>query len=427
VNASSILASDEATIEDAHHVLAIAQCRMGVNQNPNADAGKPPIRIPQELGQALLEISAELGREPSIGYAGLVLDNCVEQQVANEPRVEHWRVQRTVTSESDGIAHKAEKGFYAAHCAVEKAFAPVKTALESALENARLNRPKEIKASLESAAFFLRSMIPILKAMRTFIDPGHFLPEVRRFLKCGLAYENGIVFEGHGSFKVPLPRGTRLIDFGTVYKQESGLRGPTGAMTTTLAFVDAALGIKSSLAADASLNQTMEDFRQFRPRSHDNLIALVQQWDQIRQRVLQYNRTSSSHDSYESHVDALHAYDDAVTAAAEFRLAHVDHISIYILNKIPSSVAITAITGTGGTPISSYLCRSAVGTLDARVRPLEAVSVALPTLCDIQCRLDMKRNLLAESSYCKHIPELSRRMGLTEIDSIEMLSSDMVQ
>merc|ERR1711920_129640 len=80
---------------------------------------------------------------------------------------------------------------------------------------------------------------------------------------------------------------------------------------------------------------------------------------------------------------------------------HIDHISTYILNKIPSTVPITAIAGTGGTPISAYLCRSAVGTLDARIRPQEAVSVALPTLCDIQCRLDMKRNLLADTSYCK--------------------------
>jgi hypothetical protein len=427
VNASSILASDEATIEDAHHILAIAQCRMGVNQNPNAEVGKPPIRIPQELGESFLDISAQLGREPSIGYAGLVLDNCVEQQVGDDTSIEHWHIQRTITSESDGKAHEAEKGFYAAHCAVEKAFAPVKKALQNASTNAQLDRPKEMKANLEAAAFALRRMIPTLKAMRNFIDPAHFLPELRRFLKCGLAYENGIMFEGTGTFKVPVPRGTRVINFGTVYKYDSGLRGPTGAMTSTLAFVDAALGIKSSLNADVSLNQTMDDFKQFQPRSHVKVIDLVQQQDWIRQRVLQYNRTSSSDRNHEAHVATLHAYDDVVSAAAEFRLAHVDHISTYILNMIPSSVPITEITGTGGTPISSYLCRSAVGTLDARVRPLQAVSVALPTLCDIQCRLDMKRNLVAETSYCKHIPDLSRRMGLPEFEhpDLEMLPTHL--
>merc|ERR1712096_138399 len=129
----------------------------------------------------------------------------------------------------------------------------------------------------------------------------------------------------------------------------------------------------------------MKDFRQFQPLSHVKEIDGLQSRDSIRKHVLQFNLSMLE---VESHVP-VSAYDDAINAAAEFRLAHTDHISTYILNKIPGSVPVTAVTGTGGTPISAYLCRSALGTLDSRLRPLQAMSVALPTLCDLQCQLDM--------------------------------------
>lgn len=275
------------------------------------------------------------------------------------------------------------------------------TALSGDLENVIA-----LTVKLQEVAFHLRNVIPVLKAMRTFIDPGHFLPSLRRFLKCGLGYENGMIFEGNGTFEIPVPRGKRAIDLGKVHKLETGLRGPTGAMTSTMSFVDAALGIRSSIDADISLKETMEDFRQFQPRSHVQEIDKLQHERSILEFIMRCNRTTE-----DTHAAAVLAYDDAVTAAAEFRLAHVDHISTYILNKVPSFVPLTEIKGTGGVPISSYLCRSALGTLDARIRPSQAASFALPTLCDVQCKLDMLGGRLSEKSYCHHIPDLFRRMS----------------
>ena len=83
IDTSAILSSSDPSVaEDAHHWLAIAACRVCVNQNPNAEESGhgndvPPLRIPVSISKPLLAISVALKREPSIGYAGLVLDNCV--------------------------------------------------------------------------------------------------------------------------------------------------------------------------------------------------------------------------------------------------------------------------------------------------------------------------------------------------------------
>ena len=172
VDIDAILKADESVVEDAHRILAIAACRVGVNTNPRAltpdriaagERDKYVTRIPYSIGLPLLKVSQQLHREPAIGYAGLVLDNCVRQTAhpgfsTRRPSGADWLVQRTVTSKDDGAGgdvKRAEEGFYAGHCAVEEAFGyQTKPALDTAYHTAEL--VAQNKAPMEALAEKLR-------------------------------------------------------------------------------------------------------------------------------------------------------------------------------------------------------------------------------------------------------------------------------
>jgi len=275
---------------------------------------------------------------------------------------------------------------------------------------------------LRRSTFALRSVLPVLKQMRAFIHPDLFFPTLRNFLKCGNTAEIGIIFEGPPEEKPILIQladgGEREVAFNTPLM---GLRGPTGAMTSTMAFVDAALGIRTSIDADLSLKETMKDFKRFHPQQHVLEIQSLHDKDSIRKVVLSCDSTikksPSSFNALSPCNELIDSYDDAVTAATEFRLGHVDHIATFIL-QYNEFVPMRSINGTGNTPISAYLCRSAIGTLDAQIRPNErsVPNVALPTLCELQCRLDASSPSISSDvsrlQYCKRLNKIAERMQM---------------
>jgi hypothetical protein len=403
LNLSSIMASNEMEREDAHHWLSIAACRIGADFNRLGEEMKPPqsIHIDASLSLPLLLLSKNLSREPLIGYPAMVLDNCVRDEAFPPFTREGWKVLRTITSPRlHPEDYKAETGFYAAHCAVEYAFAPVLatlhslTTLSSSIRNGHDDAPEALASAvslLHTIAFQLRHVVPVFKTMRTFIHPTSFFNGVRHFLKCGNTLQNGIVFEGHAAsdpITIDLPDMVRTV----VPNVPVFIRGPSGAMTSTLPFVDAALGITTAMDADRDLAHTMADFRRFQPREHAAHTDNVARGNAIRTFVLSANALlASSSDSrpYALHAQLVDAYDDAITAVAEVRGAHVDHIMTYIVQYAANASSIRGVSGTGGTPIAAYLCRAASGTLQARLRPGPAsASVSLPAACVAQCLLD---------------------------------------
>jgi hypothetical protein len=174
-----------------------------------------------------------------------------------------------VTSSQDpkeAKANRAERGFYASHRAVEKAFGDSILTLRQLQE--RMNQSEEanctgvedssnanyvcsfsanekdneefLKQRFRTLAFNIRTAGNYLRHMRHFYDASHFFSQLRPFLKCGNIAENGIVFELPNEFKeysIRLNKGsTRLIRSHEVI---FGIRGPSGAGTTSLSSIDA--------------------------------------------------------------------------------------------------------------------------------------------------------------------------------------------
>lgn len=407
IQLSEILLSDEAVQEDAFHHLTIAACRIGYNQNPHAKGAPnkvPPIRIPSSIAIPLLTLSQKLHREPAVGYASLVLDNCVQSM--DSPFIDYnaWDVQRTVTSSNEEIAHRAEKGFYAAHCAVERAFAPALT-IASQLQSSSILEDKNIlKSRFRELAYHIRSVIPVIRQMRHFFNAEHFFFDLRPFLKCGNIMENGIIYESNSGemteFTITLPSGSeRHVRLDVPVE---GIRGPTGAMTSALSALDAVLQIESSIKSDSSLETTMNEFREFQPKSHVDYITELPNI-KLRDVVLQ------SED-----LELIDVYNDVVTAVAEFRISHIDHVMTYIFKSIPH-VPPTVVSGTGNTPIVHYLCRSAIGTLQSRAKPYSKnlPSVSLSSICIAYCLSEYKEAILHAPNYCSDIAQSLVSVNIT--------------
>lgn len=383
---NQLISEKESEIEDTFHWLSIATCRVGYNQNPTGGNTGIPITIPSALSSRLLVLANYLQREPTTGYASLVLDNCVKRENEDIDSYENYNIQRTVTSFTEDIAHRAEKGFYASHCAVEYAFGK---AIEKILKlESSVLDPNTLTNTLRELAYNVRKAIPVLKQMRHFFNSEHFFKYLRPYIKCGNIGDNGIIFEGDDTCSsVLLPNGTtRNIPFGVpIY----GFRGPTGAQTSSLSAIDSALQITTSISTDPNLELTMKEFRQYHPTEHyvlNDMLGKIK----LRDRVTEFD----------NHM-LTDAYNDAVTAVAEFRFAHVDHVMTYIFKSIPH-VPAKYVTGTGNTPIATYLCKSAVGTLMSRIvenASSNLPTISIPSICFHECA---SRSLdTHDENYCE--------------------------
>jgi len=392
LNIYDVLNSNESVIEDTFHWLSVATCRIGYNQNPTGGSTENPIKIPYVLGNKLLSLASYLHREPTTGYASLVLDNCEILSYKDEDiyNYDNYIIQRTVTSESEEFAHRTEKGFYASHCAVEYSLgSAIKNLLElSDIEN---HNDDNIVKTLRKISYNIRKAIPVLKHMRHFFNSEHFFRYLRSFVKCGNIGDNGIVFEGPDEcINIILPNGTtREIQYGkTIY----GFRGPTGAQTSSLPSIDSALQITTSISSDPNLELTMKEFRQYHPLQHYELNNMLEKLH-LRDTIIKLDNPLLTD-----------AYNDAVTAVAEFRFAHVDHVMTYIFRSIPH-VPAKYVTGTGNTPVATYLCKSAIGTLMSRITEKASnnlPTVSIPQICFHECEtnsLDVHDKYYCELFY----------------------------
>jgi len=179
-------------------------------------------------------------------------------------------------------------------------------------------------------------------------------------------------------------------------------------MTTTLSAIDAGLQIATSIGSNIELNNTMNDFKKFHPKEHQIYIQNLRNGSLIRNIIEKCNI-----EQHQSYCDQIRdAYNDAVTAVAEFRFAHVEHIKTFILESVSKDVDPREITGTGGTPIIEYLCSSGIGTLDARIKPLSKniASVSVPDLCLAFCYY--KKEKKWPDNYCEEFPKMMQRMKI---------------
>ncbi len=315
-------------------------------------------------------------------------------------RIQSICQQSHASTLSERQAHRAEKGFYASHCSVEHTFAHSILALQQLQSlltttteidsDISITMSSIVKRKLRLIAYNVRNAATSLRQMRHFYDASHFYHILRPYLKCGNIAENGVIFEldddvndeRESHYTIALNNGTRrsIGRNQVIY----GLRGPSGAGTTSLSSIDAGLQITTSIQANPSLEITMNEFRQFHPNEHYQFNDVLRSSLQLRDKILLSTNNNQR--------EVIDAYNDAVIAVAQFRNSHVEHVGTYILKSI-QSIHPKDVRGTGNTPIVKYLCDSFFGTLQSLITNKDTDSNDTNNNTDSTMSKDVSSNL----------------------------------
>lgn len=304
---------DELTVAEAYRLCTItsflASGHVHQLDTPTDDRLPPGVAVP------LHRVSTRLGRQPIAAYDTICLHNF--RQHGDGFAVEHLEPVVTFTDLDD------EAWFVAIHVAIEAAAGPALVAcasMQDHLASAETDQyaPETLErlaAGLTTVAASLEEQTAIMERMTEGNDPMTFATEFRPY------YDGfpGVVFEG-----------VSALD-GT----PQALRGGSGAQSSVLPSIDAALGIDHEGTA---LIEKLADMHSYMPKHHREVLAAYRSGPDLRPVV-----ASSGHDRL------IGAFNRCVDGLAAFRKVHFEQVAQYIR-------AVTGdTTGTGGTDFMPFL------------------------------------------------------------------------
>ena len=278
--------------------------------------------LPKVISKPWVQVANELGRPPVLSYASYCLDNWYKIDANEEINLENVALINNFLGGVD------EDWFVTVHVAIEN---QASGAIEACMEMMEFNSEtpeSEIKKQLKN---ILQSMIGvnnIFSRMPEKCDPYVYYHRVRPFifgskdnpdLKSGLKYEGE--FQGKPQF----------------------FRGETGAQSSIIPSLDAALGVKHS---NDSLRHYLNEMRDYMPPKHNQFIKNLESKSTTRDLIKDSSKLQKT-------------YDDCLEEVRKFRSMHLEYAGTYIHQqsqlKNPFGRGGSTITGTGGTPFMKYL------------------------------------------------------------------------
>lgn len=286
---------------------------------------EPPARsIPPCIARPWHELARLLGRPPVLSYASYALDNW--RRLDPERPIELGNIALL----QNFLGGQDEEWFVLVHVAIEARAGEALAAIVSAQEAVAADRPEVLTAELEVVARTLEAMHAILLRMPERCDPYIYFHRVRPYLHGwsdhpGVA--EGVVYEGVVEYAGKLQR----------------FRGETGAQSSIVPALDAALGVRH---AEDALRRYLIEMLDYMPPRHRAFIDAVERGGSIRRYVL---------DRCRSHPALTEAYNRAVGGVERFRSIHFDYVRSYIMKQDARRGANPNTVGTGGTPFGGYL------------------------------------------------------------------------
>jgi len=301
---------------------------------PGSTAVTNDIVIPEFLSAPMQAICARLGRPPMIDYAATVLYNWERIDASKPISIENLRVQLRLTGLSD------EEWFFKTHVVIEAEAAPAVAAL-AAMMDAKDDREllRHLLAAQESLWRVVRMCMPLM------YDRGDD----------GVARCNEHIF-----YQILRP----LITTGPVKfhgdTEPRLLHGPSGAMSSLMPAVDAALGIQIS---SQKLKDALDLFGGSMPQSHQDFLAKMRTKTSVRTRIQLSRPVGGASDADAEHYSALvRAYNRCISRVLDFRWQHWQYVKNFIMK--PGNLGYAM--GTGGTSFD-YLQQHIADTEQARI------------------------------------------------------------
>lgn len=280
--------------------------------------------IPACLAVPWYQVARGLCRPPVLSYASYALDNWRRLDPSGPIALGNIVLLQNFLGGLD------EEWFILVHVAIEAQAAPALAAIPQAYDAVTRDRPGDLARSLATVAETLEGMVRILLRMPEHCDPYIYYNRVRPYIhgwKNHPALPEGLIYEGVEAY------GGRPQCF----------RGETGAQSSIIPSMDAALGIAH---ADDPLRPYLMEMREYMPPEHRAFLEAVEHGPSIRPYVLDRRQA----------IPALRdAYNACIHALDQFRSTHLDYADRYIHKQSQHGLQNPAYVGTGGTPFMPYL------------------------------------------------------------------------
>jgi indoleamine 2,3-dioxygenase len=276
----------------------------------------PRQHLPAGVAVPWWVVARKLGRPPVLSYASYALDN--------------WRLLEprdpielgNVALLQNFLGGVDEEWFVAVHVAIEAEAATLVEAVPVAQAAASVGDAELLEVELERVAGTLERIVAILDRMPENCDPYVYYHRVRPYIHGFMSHP--VVYEG-------------VDELGGVPQRYFG---ETGAQSTIVPLLDAALGVQH---ASDDLTIYLARMRDYMPPEHRAFLESVENGPSIRDFVVAGGGGPLS---------AVHQ--ECIQRLAAFRTRHLEYAATYIHRQAEHG-ANSVSYGTGGTPFMAYL------------------------------------------------------------------------
>ena len=274
----------------------------------------PPRSLPAPVAVPWHEVAACLGRPPVLSYASYALHNWRRLDPQGPVALGNLALLQNFLGGVD------EEWFVLLHVEIEAKAAPA---------IATLAQPSP---SLPVIAAALGEMNATLQRMPERCDPYIYYSRVRPYIhgwKDQPALPGGLIYEG-------------------VSDRPQRLRGETGAQSSVVPALDAALAIEHKPDV---LRDYLREMREYMPLAHRAFVEGIEQGPSLRRVALE-------------DPSLREAYNACVRGLEEFRAKHFEYAARYIHQQAQRDSANPTEIGTGGTPFMPYLGKHLSETIE---------------------------------------------------------------
>jgi indoleamine 2,3-dioxygenase len=293
--------------------------------------------IPACLAVPWYQIARLLGRPPVLSYASYALDNWRRLDPKRPIELGNIALLQNFLGGQD------EEWFVMVHVAIEAKAGPALAAVVAAQQAVVDDQPQVVASQLLAIARTLEAMHEILLRMPERCDPYVYFRRVRPYIHGWANHPSlsaGVIYEG-------------VEDYGG---RAQSFRGETGAQSSIIPALDAALGIAH---AEDMLRRYLKEMRDYMPPKHRGFIETVEAGPSVRDYVLRHR---------DAHPRLRDAYNAAVDGIELFRSTHLEYARNYIVKQSQGGKRNPTDVGTGGTPFVPYLKKHRSETGQHRIR-----------------------------------------------------------
>ncbi len=294
----------------------------------------PPSSIPASLAVPWYAIAQKLGRPPVLSYASYMLHNW-RRVVENGP----IDLGNTCLIQNF-LGGVDEEWFILVHLEIEAQAGPALAAIFPAQKAVEATDTQTLENELRTIEQALNKMYNSLLRMTERCDPYIYYHRVRPYIhgwRDHPVFAQGLLYTG-------------VTDYNG---KPQRFRGETGAQSSIIPSLDAALGVAHQ---NDYMKHYLNEMRDYMPPKHKAFIEAVEKGASIRDFVIHEKQNNKS---------LQEVYNQCIHWIELFRSKHLEYAKNYIFKQHEEKQTNPTEIGTGGTPFIPYLQKHRDETAEA--------------------------------------------------------------